>query len=89
MKFVSLCLQGWVITHFRHVVSRMKYEDYERDSPYVGRWKPKKGFADAEHFKDLMDLMEHCHVFWRPYEHRRDVSPFQDVCWYSGWIMAD
>jgi len=32
--------------------------------------------------------MEHCHITWRPYEHRRDVTPFQDVCWYSGWIMA-
>jgi len=32
--------------------------------------------------------MEHCHVTWRPYEHRRDVTPFQDMCWYSGWIMA-
>jgi len=32
--------------------------------------------------------MEHCHVTWRLYEHRRDVTPFQDVCWYSGWIMG-
>jgi len=32
--------------------------------------------------------MEHCHVTWRLYEHQRDVTPFQDVCWYSGWIMG-
>jgi len=60
----------------RHVVPRKKYEDYEWHNPFVGRWKPKRGFADAEHFRDLLDLMEHCHVYWRPYERRRDVAPF-------------
>ena len=73
----------------RHVVSRKKYEDYERHNPYVGRWKPKRGFVDAEHFRGLLDSMEHCHVYWRSYERRRDVTPFQDVCRYSGWILAD
>ncbi|RHN45376.1 hypothetical protein MtrunA17_Chr7g0230131 [Medicago truncatula] len=28
------------------------------------------------------------HVIWRLYERRRDIMPFQDICWYSGWIMA-
>jgi len=55
----------------------------------VDRWRPKRRFADADHFRGLMDSMEYCHVIWRPYEHRRDVTPFQNVCWYSGWIMAD
>jgi len=36
-------LQGWVISHIRHVVPRKKYDDYERHNPFVGRWKPKKG----------------------------------------------
>jgi len=88
-KFVFLCLQGCVITPIIHVVLRKKYLDYERPNPYVGRWTPKRGFADAEHFRGLLDSMEHCHVTWRSYEHRRDVTPFHDVCWYFGWIMAD
>jgi hypothetical protein len=77
-----------VITHFRHIVPRKKYEDYEREYPYVARWRPKRGFTYADHFRGLKDSMEHCHVFWRPYERRRDLTPFQDVCWYSRWIMA-
>ncbi|RHN55957.1 hypothetical protein MtrunA17_Chr5g0424091 [Medicago truncatula] len=24
-----------------------------------------------------------------PYESRRDLMPFRDICWYSGWIMTD
>jgi len=83
-----MCLQGWVIAHFRHVIPRKKFEDYEWQNPYVGRWRPKRGFVDAEHFRGLLDSMEHCHVTWRPYERRRDVTPFQDMCWYSGWIMV-
>jgi len=54
----------------------------------VGRWRPQRGFKHVDHFRGLLDSMEHCHVAWRPYEHRRDVTPFQDVCWYSGWIMV-
>ncbi|RHN66508.1 putative aminotransferase-like, plant mobile domain-containing protein [Medicago truncatula] len=82
-------LEGWVLAHFRHLVPRRKYEDYDRGDPYVGRWKPPRGFADDAHFICLMESMEHCLVIWRSYEHRRDLTPFQDVCWYSGWIMAD
>lgn len=26
---------------------------------------------------------------WRSYDDHRDVMPFQDICWYSGWIMVD
>jgi len=72
-KFVSLCLQGWVLAHFRHVVPRRPFEDYDREDPYVGRWKPPWGFADVVHFRGLMDSMEHCHVIWRSYEHRRVI----------------
>ncbi|AET00745.1 hypothetical protein MtrunA17_Chr5g0446261 [Medicago truncatula] len=28
-------------------------------------------------------------VMWRSYDDHRDVMPFQDICWYSGWIMVD
>jgi len=87
-KSLFLCFQGWVIAHIRHVVPRKKYDGYEQHNPYVGRWKPKRGFVDAKHFRGLMDSMEHCHVTWTSYKHRRDVTPFQDVCWYSRWIMA-
>jgi len=45
-------------------------------------------FSNDGYFRGGMDSMEHFHVTWRSYEHRRDVTPFQDVCCYSGWIMA-
>ena len=36
----------------------------------MGRWKPQRGFKHDDHFRGLLDLMEHCHVTWRSYEHR-------------------
>ena len=38
-----MCLQRWILAHFRHIVPRHKYEDYEWENPYVGRWKPLRG----------------------------------------------
>ena len=29
-KFVSLCLQGWIFAHFKQLVPRKRYEDYNR-----------------------------------------------------------
>ena len=36
----------------------------------------------------VIDLIEHANVIWRPYESRRDLTPFREICWYSRWIMA-
>ncbi|RHN69398.1 putative aminotransferase-like, plant mobile domain-containing protein [Medicago truncatula] len=66
--YMSL-LMGWVIAHLRHVVPRSRYQDYERDNPFVGRWRPQMGFRHADHFRGLLDSMEHYHVTWTPYEH--------------------
>ena len=56
-RFVSLCLQGWFIAHFRHVVSRSRYQDYERENPYVGRWRPQGGL-------NMLITSEACWIRW-------------------------
>ena len=63
-RYVSLCLQGWVIAHFRHVVPRSRYQDYEWENPHVGKWRPQRGFKHVDHFGGLLDSMEHCHITW-------------------------
>ena len=70
--------------HFRQLVPRRPNEDYDRADLLVGRWKPPMGFSNVGHFRTTIDSMEHAHVIWSPYETRRDITPFQDVCWYSG-----
>jgi hypothetical protein len=40
--------------------------------------------ADDGHYKGLINLMEIVNVIWRLYKTRRDLTPFRDICWYSG-----
>jgi hypothetical protein len=71
-----MCLQGWVFAHFKTLVPRKREEDYLHVDPLGGKWKPPREFSDPEHFITAIDSMEHAHVIWRPYETRRDMTPF-------------
>jgi len=84
-----MCLQGWVFLHFRNLIPRNLNEEYDPTvAPLVDKWKPPKSFSDPGHYKNAIDSLDHSHVIWRPYERRRHITPFQDICWYYGWIMA-
>jgi len=76
------------MAHFKQLILRKCEPKYERADPLVGRWKSIRGYADHGHYRSLLDLMEHHNVIWRSNESRWDVTPFHDICWYSGWIMA-
>jgi len=72
-----------------NIIPRIEDDDYDPTiSPLVSQWKPPKGFSNAGHYLATIDSLVHSHVTWRPYERRRYITPFQDICWYSGWIMA-
>jgi len=82
-------LQGWTSAHFSNIIPRIDDEDYDPTvSPLVSQWKPPKDFSNPGHYRDIIDSLDHSHVTWRPYERRRHIMPFQDICWYSGWIVA-
>jgi hypothetical protein len=77
------------LAHFKQLVSMKREQDYLGVDPLVGKWKSPQGFSNPRHYKSAIYLMEHHNVIWRSYETKRDLMPFQDTCWYSGWIMAD
>ncbi|RHN77039.1 hypothetical protein MtrunA17_Chr1g0150421 [Medicago truncatula] len=82
-------LVGWVLARFRNLIPRNHNDECDLAlAPLVDQWKPPSGFSDPGHHSDANDSLEHSHVIWRPYERRRDMAPFQDIFWYSGWIMA-
>ena len=83
-----MCLQGWIFAHYKQLVPRKRELDYQLADPLVDRWKPSGDFSDPGHYRSTIDLMEHHNIIFRSYESRRDVTPFQDICWYSEWIMA-
>jgi len=77
------------MTHFTNIILRIDAEDYDPTvSPLVSQWRPPRGFSNLVHYRAVIDSLDHSHVTWRPYERRRHITPFQDICWYSEWIMA-
>jgi hypothetical protein len=77
------------LAHFSNIILRINDDAYNPTvSPLVSKWKPPRGFTDPGHYRAAIDSMDLSHVTGRPYERRRLITPFQDICWYSEWIMA-
>ena len=82
-------LQGWVFAYSRNLLSRIHNDECNPAlAPLVRQWKPPRGFSNPRHYRAAIDSLDHSHVIWRSYERRRDITPFQDICWYSRWIMS-
>ncbi len=47
-----------------------------------------KGYKYPDEHRTTLDRMEVDEVTFRPYEDHRHIRPFEDICWYSGWIMS-
>ena len=39
-------------------------------------------------YRALLDRLEMANVCWRPYEEHREIQDFEEIFWYSGWIMS-
>jgi len=77
------------LAHFSNIIPRIDDDNYDPIvSPLVSQWKPPRGFSNPGHYRPAIDSLDHSHVTWRPYQRRRHITPFHDICWYSGWIMA-
>ena len=77
------------MAHFSNIIPRIDDEDYDPTvAPLVSQWKPPRGFSNPGHYRDVIDSLDHSHVTWRPYERRQHITPFQNICWHSRWIMA-
>jgi len=77
------------LTHFTNIILRIEDDAYDPTvAPLVSQWKPPRGFSNPGHYRAAIDSLDHSHVTWRSYERRRHITPFQDICWYSEWIMA-
>jgi len=89
INLFSLCLQGWTLAHFTNIILRIDDDAYDPTiAPLESQWKPPRSFSNPGHHRAAIDSLDHSHVIWRSYERRRHIMPFQDICWYSEWIMA-
>jgi len=63
--------------------------DYIENYPVAARWKLQKGHGEGLTYRSLLDRIQFDDVCWRPYEEHREFQGFEEVFWYSGWIMCD
>jgi len=40
-------------------------------------------------YRSLLDRIQFDDVCWRLYEEHKEIQTFEEVFWYSGWIMCD
>ncbi|GAU10556.1 hypothetical protein TSUD_423620, partial [Trifolium subterraneum] len=63
-------------------------EKYSHRDPICAKYLPLKGYKYPDEHMMTLDRMEVDEVTFRPYEDNRHIRPFEDICWYSGWIMC-
>jgi len=60
-----------------NIIPRIDDDAYDPTiAPLVSKWKHPMGFSNHGHYRDAIDLLDHSHVIWRPYQRRRHITPF-------------
>ncbi|GAU28943.1 hypothetical protein TSUD_59560 [Trifolium subterraneum] len=81
--------QAWIYEHFKRFGGGWVSEKYSHQNPICAKYLPLKGYKYSDEHMTTLDRMEGDEVTFRPYEDHRHICPFEDICWYSGWIMCE
>jgi hypothetical protein len=81
-------VQAWFLAHFPGFFSVDPNTDYIENYPVAARWKLQKGHGEGVTYRSLLDRIQFDDVCWRPYEEHREIEGFEEVFWYSDWIMC-
>jgi hypothetical protein len=81
-------MQAWFLSHFPKFYTVDPNPDYIENLPVAARWTLQKGHGEGATYRSLLDRITFDDVCWRPYEGHREFQPFEEVFWYSGWIMC-
>ena len=81
-------MQAWFLAHFPKFYVVDPNPDYVENLPVAARWKLQKGHGEGVMYRSLLDCITFDDVCWRLYEEHMDFQAFEEVFWYSGWIMC-
>ena len=81
-------MHAWFLTHFLKFFSVDPNTDYIENFSVAARWKLQKGHGEGVTYRSLLDRVQFDDVCWRSYEEHRGIQGFEEVFWYSGWIMC-
>ncbi|GAU25842.1 hypothetical protein TSUD_31060 [Trifolium subterraneum] len=87
VEFLTDCT-AWVFAHFKRYGQRFLDENYTNEEPVGAKYYPLKTGKWPYETRTSLDRMEVDEVTFCPYEDHRQTRPFQDISWYSGWIMC-
>ncbi|GAU41518.1 hypothetical protein TSUD_302570 [Trifolium subterraneum] len=79
---------AWVFAHFKRYEQRFLDDNYTNEEPVGAKYHPLKTSKWPYETRTSLDRMEVDEVTFCPYEDHRQFRPFQDISWYSGWIMC-
>ncbi|GAU10727.1 hypothetical protein TSUD_424340, partial [Trifolium subterraneum] len=80
--------QAWVFAHFKRYGQRFLDENYTNEEPVGAKYYPLKTDRWPYETRTSLDRMEVDEVTLCPSEDHHQFRPFQDISWYSGWIMC-
>jgi len=81
-------VQGWFLAHFPDFYSVDPNPNYIENYPVAAKWTLQKGHGEGVTYRALLDNLQFDNVRWRPDEEHREIQGFEEIFWYSGWIMC-
>jgi hypothetical protein len=81
-------MQTWFLARFPKFYSVDPNTDHIENNPVAARWKPQKVHGEGVTYRSLLDRIQFDDVCWRSYEEHKEIQGFEEVFWYSNWIMC-
>jgi hypothetical protein len=76
------------MVHFNKISPHQIEDNYDHSEPLASMFYAGKGHKSPCNYRTFLDRMEVDEVEFNPYEEHRAARPFEDISWYSGWIMC-
>ena len=81
-------MQGWFLAHFPGFYNVDPNPNYMQHYPFAAKWALQKGHGEGVTYRALLDKVGFDDVTWRSYKEHMEIQDFEEIFWYSGWIMG-
>ena len=76
------------MAHFPSFSSVDENPNYIQNYPIAAKWMIQRGHGEGLTYRSLLDRLGFDDVTWRPYEEHMEIQDFEEIFWYSGWIIC-
>ncbi|RHN63142.1 hypothetical protein MtrunA17_Chr4g0055091 [Medicago truncatula] len=79
---------GWFLAHFSRFFSVDENPKCIPNYPFAAKWAIQRGHGEGLTYRSLRDKLGFDDVTQRSYREHREIQDFEEILWYSGWIMC-